>query len=204
MKRTPRVLFFLAFLAFLTAGLAEVRIRSVSETYLTKRDFTRVPEYFTGREFLGNQVVARTQTERAGLYFILELRESLEKLPGSCEVVIEVVRSDGPEAKRYRLSIPEETKGRREILLGITGEDWKSREIKPVAWRLEIRDETGKPIASRQITDSADSRTAVCWQLTQIVAISHGWLNQTRPWSATWVELTLIVLPPGSVIWNQS
>ena len=74
----------------------------------------------------------------------------MEKLPKNCEVFVEVVRSDGPEAKLYKLSIPAETKGRREVLLGITGEDWESPKIKPVAWRIEIKDVTGKVIASKQ------------------------------------------------------
>ena len=150
MKRSLRTLPFLALLSFSSLGLAETRIRSVSETYWTSRDFARIPEYFTGKEYQGNQVIVRTQDARAGLYFVLELNEALEKLPKNCEVFVEVVRSDGPEAKLYKLSIPNETKGRKEVLLGITGDDWKSPKIKPVAWRIEIKDGTGKVIASKQ------------------------------------------------------
>ena len=150
MKRSLRTLPFLALLSFSSLGLSETRIRSVSEAYWTARDFSRIPEYFTGKEYQGNQVIVRTQDARAGLYFVLELTEALEKLPKNCEVFVEVVRSDGPEAKLYKLSIPNETKGRREVLLGITGDDWDSPKIKPVAWRIEIKDSTGKLIASKQ------------------------------------------------------
>jgi hypothetical protein len=149
-KRSLRTLPFLALLSFSSLGLSETRIRSVSEAYWTAPDFSRIPEYFTGKEYQGNQVIVRTQDARAGLYFILELNEALEKLPKNCEVFVEVVRSDEPEAKLYKLSIPNETKGRKEVLLGITGEDWDSPKIKPVAWHIEIKDSTGKLIASKQ------------------------------------------------------
>ena len=150
MKRSLRTLPFLVLLSLSSFGLAETRIRSVSEAYWTTRDFSRIPEYFTGKEYSGNQVIARTQDDREGLYFVLELNQALATLPKSCEVLIEVVRSDGPDAKLYKFSIPDETKGRREVLLGITGEDWNSRKIKPVAWRIEIKDVSGKVIASKQ------------------------------------------------------
>jgi hypothetical protein len=149
-KRSLRILPFLVLLSLSSFGLPETRIRSVTEAYWTTRDFTRIPEYFTGKEYQGNQVIVRTQNARAGLYFVLELNEALETLPKSCEIFIEVVRSDGPEAKLYKLTMPDETKGRREVLLGITGEDWNSRKIKPVAWRIEIKDAIGKVIASKQ------------------------------------------------------
>ena len=150
MKRSLRTLPFLALFSLSSFGLAETRIRSVSETYWTSLDFVRIPEYFTGKEYQGNQVIVRTKNSRAGLYFVLELDEPLEKLPKNCEVFVEIVRSDGPEAKLYKLSLPAETKGRREVLLGITGDDWESPKIKPIAWRIEIKDGTGKVIASKQ------------------------------------------------------
>ena len=150
MKRSLRILPFLVLLSISSFGLSETRIRSVSEAYWTTRDFSRIPEYFTGKEYRGNQVIARTQDDREGLYFVLELNQALATLPKSCEVFIEVVRSDEPEAKIYRLSIPEETKGRREVLLGITGDDWDSPKIKPLAWRIEIKDASGKVMASKQ------------------------------------------------------
>jgi hypothetical protein len=149
-KRSLRTLPFLALLSFSSLGLSETVIRSVSEAYWTERDFTRIPEYFTGKEYQGNQVIVRTRNARSGLYFVLELNEALEKLPENCEVFVEVVRSDGPEAKLYKLSIPNQRKGRKEVLLGITGEDWDSRQIKPVAWRIEIKDSAGNLIASKQ------------------------------------------------------
>ena len=150
MKRSLRTLPLLALFSLSSFGLAETRIRSVSEAYWTSRDFARIPEYFTGKEYQGNQVVVRTKNARAGLYFVLELNQALATLPKSCDVFIEVVRSDGPHAKLYKLSIPDETKGRREVLLGITGEDWNSRKIKPVAWRIKIKDVSGNVIASKQ------------------------------------------------------
>lgn len=135
----------------LTASLfSETRITSVSEVYWTANDFLRVPEYFTGREYFGKQVIVRTDKARAGLYFVLELNQSLAKLPENSSVLIRVIRSDHPEAKLYKLKVPRETTERSEVLLGITGNDWNSPEIKPVAWRIELQDKAGKLIASKQ------------------------------------------------------
>ena len=88
MKRSLLTLPFLVLLSLSSFGLAETRIRSVSEAYWTMRDFSRIPEYFTGKEYRGNQVIARTQDDREGLYFVLELNQALATLPKSCEVFI--------------------------------------------------------------------------------------------------------------------
>ena len=137
-------------LALLPSLYSETKISSISEVYWTENDFLRIPEYFTGKEFFGKQVVVRTDKGRAGLYFVLELNHSLARLPENSSVLIRVIRSDHPEAKRYELELPRKTTERREILLGITGSDWNSPKIKPVAWRIELQDKNGKLLAAKQ------------------------------------------------------
>ena len=141
---------FLALFLFATFGYAEMRIASVSESYRTATDFTRIPEYFTGKEYRGNQAMARTRDDRAGLYFVLEVDwDEGVSLSGS-NVLIQVVRSDQPQAESYKLGFPSEGKPGKEVFLGITGKDWASQKIKPIAWRIEIRDAEGKLLAERQ------------------------------------------------------
>ncbi len=137
-------------LALLPSLYSETKISSISEVYWTENDFLRIPEYFTGKEFFGKEVVVRTNKGRAGLYFVLELNHSLARLPENSSVLIRVIRSDHPEAKRYELELPRKTTERREILLGITGGDWNSPKIKPVAWRIELQDKNGKLLAAKQ------------------------------------------------------
>ena len=150
MKRVRKLLTAGVLLALLPSLYSETKISSISEVYWTENDFLRIPEYFTGKEFFGKEVVVRTNKGRAGLYFVLELNHSLARLPENSSVLIRVIRSDHPEAKRYELELPRKTTERREILLGITGSDWNSPKIKPVAWRIELQDKNGKLLAAKQ------------------------------------------------------
>ena len=158
MKRVRKLLTVGVLLALLPSLYSETKISSISEVYWTENDFLRIPEYFTGKEYFGKQVVVRTDKGRAGLYFVLELNHSLANLPENSSVLIRVIRSDHPEAKRYKLELPRKTTERREILLGITGGDWNSPKIKPVAWRIELQDKNGKllpqaklPLGARKV-----------------------------------------------------
>jgi len=149
-KRVRKLLTAGVLLALLPSLYSETKISSISEVYWTENDFLRIPEYFTGKEFFGKEVVVRTNKGRAGLYFVLELNHSLARPPENSSVLIRVIRSDHPEAKRYELELPRKTTERREILLGITGGDWNSPKIKPVAWRIELQDKNGKLLAAKQ------------------------------------------------------
>ena len=108
-KRVRKLLTAGVLLALLPSLYSETKISSISEVYWTENDFLRIPEYFTGKEFFGKQVVVRTDKGRAGLYFVLELNHSLARLPENSSVLIRVIRSDHPEAKRYELELPRKT-----------------------------------------------------------------------------------------------
>ena len=149
-KRVRKLLAASVLLAFLPSLYSETKISSISEAYWTENNFLRIPEYFTGKEYFGKQVVLRTDKDRAGLYFVLELNHPLANLPENSSVLIRVIRSDHPEAKLYKLELPRKTTERSEILLGITGSDWNSPKIKPVAWRIELQDQNGKLLAAKQ------------------------------------------------------
>ena len=121
MKRVRKLLTAGVLLALLPSLYSETKISSISEVYWTENDFLRIPEYFTGKEFFGKEVVVRTNKGRAGLYFVLELNHSLARLPENSSVLIRVIRSDHPEAKRYELELPRKTTERREIFAGHNG-----------------------------------------------------------------------------------
>ena len=119
-KRVRKLLTAGVLLALLPSLYSENKISSISEVYWTENDFLRIPEYFTGKEFFGKEVVVRTNKGRAGLYFVLELNHSLARLPENSSVLIRVIRSDHPEAKRYELELPRKTTERRN-LAGLNG-----------------------------------------------------------------------------------
>ena len=150
MKRVRKLLTSGLLLALLPSLYPETKITSISEVYRTENDFVRIPEYFTGKEYFGKQVVIRTGKGRAGLYFVLELNHPLFNLPEKSSVLVRVIRSDHPEAKLYKFELPRKKISGSEILLGITGTDWNSSEIKPVAWRIELQDKNGKLLAAKQ------------------------------------------------------
>ena len=74
----------------------------------------RIPEYFTGKEYFGKQVVVRTDNDRAGLYFVLELNHSLANLRKNSSVLIRVnpLRSSGGETVQTRTSSQDDRKKR--------------------------------------------------------------------------------------------
>jgi hypothetical protein len=80
----------------------------------------------------------------------LEFSQPLLTIPANSSVLIRVIRSDYPEAKLYKFEIPRKTNKRSEVLLGITGNDWDSPEIKPLAWRIELQDKNGKLLVAKQ------------------------------------------------------
>ena len=149
MKRVRKLLTSGLLLALLPSLYPETKITSISEVYRTENDFVRIPEYFTGKEYFGKQVVIRTGKGRAGLYFVLELNHPLFNLPEKSSALVRVIRSDHPEAKLYKFELPRKKISGSEILLGITGTDWNSSEIKPVAWRIELQDKNGKLRAAK-------------------------------------------------------
>ena len=150
MKKVSKLLTAGLLLGLTPSLFPETQITSVNEVYWTAKDFLRVPEYFTGKEYFGKQVVVRTDEGRAGLYFVLEFSQPLLTIPANSSVLIRVIRSDYPEAKLYKFEIPRKTNKRSEVLLGITGNDWDSPEIKPLAWRIELQDKNGKLLVAKQ------------------------------------------------------
>lgn len=132
-------------------GENKVSIESLAERYFEHRDFKRLLEYFTGREYLGNQLILRSDPSvRAGMYFILNLDVSLNELPKETRFILNIHCTDSLEMKIFEFVIPSEVNNKKEVLLGITGDDWASKETKIVAWRIEIRSDERQLLSERQ------------------------------------------------------
>ena len=122
------------------------------KTYLTYKkqgDFVRVSEFLDGKENSGGRAIVRTRPkDRTGLYFSLAVKAA--SLPDGAKVVVQVIRSTSPEVKTFELEAPRMPARAREMLVGLTGEDWSGPDDKPVAWRVRILDSAGGVIAAEQ------------------------------------------------------
>ena len=46
--------------------------------------------------------------------------------------------------------IPEDTEEKKDILIGLTGEDWPSKKTRLIAWKLELRSSDQRILAQKQ------------------------------------------------------
>jgi hypothetical protein len=111
--------------------------------------FDRIREYFGGEENDGREVVLRTHPDqRAGLYFLV--RVNATEPISSAHFILDVVRPDSPDAKRYTFPVSLPAKS-HVAELGLTAADWPGgRTAHPVAWKLSLVDQTGRVLASQQ------------------------------------------------------
>ena len=130
---------------------AELKILSITESYWDQVEFKRVIEYFTGKEFSGRQLILRSNPEeRSGMYFEMSLSKKPYELPKDCVIILQMYRSGALDPKSFEFKIPEETREKSDLLLGVTGDDWPSRETKLIAWRMEVRTFDQKLLAQKQ------------------------------------------------------
>ena len=111
--------------------------------------FDRISEYFTGRENTGHEVVLRTHPDaRAGFYYLVRVANHGATIPGA-KFSLQMIAPNSPETKTY--TFPAEVAGKTTVfLLGLTGADWTDHKAHPVAWKLELLNAEGHPVASAQ------------------------------------------------------
>ena len=80
----------------------------------------------------------------------MNLDVSLNELPKETRFILNVHSNDSLEMKIFEFVIPSEVNNQKEVLLGITGDDWASKETKIVAWRIEIRSDEHQLLSERQ------------------------------------------------------
>ena len=122
------------------------KLRKVYYRFLTNEQLTRVPEFFTGREFTGSQLFYRTSNKKEGLYFFVPLNAQVDKIPDQVKVILSVIQSGEKKVEDFEFQISEISKTKKELLLGITGDDWNSKNVKPIAWKLVFEDLNNKMI----------------------------------------------------------
>ena len=140
----------LAFLLLLVLGVsaqaADVKFVRIWPKWRDAQSFERISEYFTGKENPGSQVILRSQpASRPGFYFLARVKNSGPAL-ATAKIVVSVIKPDSPQAKAYTYptALPA---GDTVFNLGLTGADWPSEKINPVAWKIEVLGPDGQLLA---------------------------------------------------------
>lgn len=141
----------LSWLGSLSADAPSIRaveLRTLDEDY-----FQRLPEFVTGREFVGRRIIRRTDPEdRAGLYFVVS--GNWRGMEGDNDYFAEVSwLSDADiEIRTHSFRVPgNEWRRGRSLFLGLTGEEApppRGRPDVPV-WRLRLLNHEGAVLAEK-------------------------------------------------------
>jgi hypothetical protein len=124
-----------------------VKLVRVWPEYRAGDSFTRIAEYFGGKE-KAPELAVRSQPESRDGYYFLTRFKSTEALPGSI-LALEYVLP-GEELARVQFFPVDLAKGSRAILAGLTGSDWPGAKVAPTAWRLRLLGPAGTEIAREQ------------------------------------------------------
>ena len=136
---SKHLVLLLCFSLFYSSVLFGNELTRVSLRYFNDIELTRIPEYFSGKEYTGKMVYCRTNQEREGLYFSFSLNQYFRKLLTGKNIILSVIRNGRTEIERFTFSLPVIEEGKREIFLGLTGKDWSSNIVKPIAWQIELK-----------------------------------------------------------------
>lgn len=146
-----RLLFLLSVFAatLVSAGAAEIEFVRVWPGWRDAESFERISEYFDGRENTGGEVVLQTHADqRAGFYFLVRVTNAGSAKPDA-HFVLQVILPSNPEPRS--LTFPADVPARSKVFeLGLTGPDWPSPDVHPVAWKLELRSAEDQVLASAQ------------------------------------------------------
>jgi hypothetical protein len=152
MHRSFRVLATLLVLALLPVAYvsaADLEIMRVFTGWRSAESFSRLSEYFGGKENSGGIIVLRTQpAERAGYYWLVRLTNKSAGWPG-CRFELQVISPIAPEPKTFTFNadIPP---GGSVFRLGLTGMDWPGAKGRPVAWQLRLLGSDGATLLARE------------------------------------------------------
>jgi len=132
-------------------AVTSVEIEEIKPRYIETEQFKRISEYMTGKEYLGDRVILRTNPqERAGYYFTLILDEDVRRLPKGTVVVGEFYTPKSVEKQTHEFKLPSKRVSTDEIFIGLTGEDWPQDSGVPAAWRFTIKDANGAVLGEKQ------------------------------------------------------
>lgn len=115
-------------------------IQSVDFVYREAASFQRISEYLSGAEAEERGPILRTRPEaRSGLYFTMRLGSELNALTPGASLVLHLLSDQAKEPVIHRLEIPAGyASGSRDLLVGVTGEDWPTRRVRLLAAKIQL------------------------------------------------------------------
>ena len=129
-----------------------VIIENIEPRFMQESQFISIREYMTGIVNTGKKVILRSDpATRTGFYFVLTFDTKLHRFPPGCSIIGEFYTPHSSDPKTHRFILPIQRKKTREILIGLTGEDWSLDDSSaPSAWQFLIQDANGTIIGSKQ------------------------------------------------------
>ncbi len=123
----------------LTIGTAYARFYDAPE-------IRPIRQYFgaslTGQRY--RTVVASQPDNPAGQYFILRLKGPRPVPPAAARITWYATDVKEPRTHQWPLA---DTRIANWLYLGLSGTDWPDRQVQPLAWRIELLDAAGAPLA---------------------------------------------------------
>lgn len=135
------ILFFSLWFFCASILSAQVKISLRNKAYFSVRDFKRIPEFFTGKEFSGWKVYCRTNpSNREGFYFVVKVSGDIRQLNVGSHWLIEWITPLDPVAQQNKIPISDLKISGKEVFIGLTGSDWPDPSVQPIAWSLSLVD----------------------------------------------------------------
>ena len=125
---------------------------SIRVQHFSEDAFLRIPEFFSGKEYSGDKLILRTNSDREGLYFSIPLGKKNSRLRNAKSIELQFIESTNPLPRISTYSISEISAENGSLLLGVTGKDWNQSTMKLIAWKVLILDPEKKPIFTSQST----------------------------------------------------
>lgn len=146
---TPRALLALLLFGMSVSWTASaIEVVRVWPGYRTDSSFESIGQYFGREEHKGGRILVRSRPEnRDGYYFLTRLRSAPASPGAVAQIDIIFPGSDLAQTFRLPLDLPA---GGSVLQLGVTGEDWPSAAIKPLAWRLTLLAADGTRLVESQ------------------------------------------------------
>lgn len=133
--------------------------------YIRAEDFSRISEFFTGKEPETDRIFVRSDPEnRGGYYWIFPIHEEFAKL-GVGEILLSVQVPGNPEIREFALTSSRPMDSGTTLWVGLTGEDWPDAELRPIAWQIRILSPDGNILVQRE---------SYLWQSTPLIKPQPG------------------------------
>lgn len=132
----------------LCPSLWAVEVTDATARYIERAEFTRIGEFFHGREVSTSRLIVRSLPEaRDGQYFLLWLDEPIEALPTGSRAQLEILSSRSQEMRTFDFDLSGSPQDTKRLYLGLTGSDWTGESEYALAWRVTLFGPDGEALA---------------------------------------------------------